>query len=123
MCLDYRKLNKIIIKNKYPLPQIDDPFDQLRGVGVFSKIDLKSGYHQLRTKPKDTSNTSFRTMYGHCGFTMMPFGLPNAPVAFMDLMHQVLRSYLDKFMVMFINEFLVYSKDKDEHTTNLRAVL
>jgi len=123
LCIDYRELNKITIKNKYPLPRIDDLFDQLEGAWVFSKINLRSGYHQLRIKLEDIPKTAFRTRYGHYGFTMMPFGFTNAPVAFMDLMNRVFRPYLDKFVVVFIDDILIYSKDRDEHADHLRMVL
>jgi len=123
VCIDYRELNKIAIKNKYPLPRIDNLFDQLQGVGVFSKIDLRLGYYQLRIKPKDISKTAFRTRYGHCEFTVMPFGLINAPAAFMDLMNRVFRLYIDKFVVVFMDDILIYSKDRDEHADHLRMVL
>ena len=89
LCVDYRQLNKMTVKNKYPLPRIDDLFDQLKGVSVFSKINLRSGYHQLRIKDTDVHKTTFRTWYGHYEFLVIPFGLPNAPVAFMDLMNRV----------------------------------
>jgi len=123
LCIDYRDLNKITIKNKYPLPRIDDLFYQLQGAKVFSKINLRSGYHQLRVKPKDIPKTAFRTTYSHYEFTMIPFGLTNALVTFMDLMNRVFRPYLDKFVVVFIDEILIYSKDKEEHTEHLQIVL
>ena len=122
LCIDYRELNKITIKNKYPLPRIDNLFDQLQGAGVFSKIDMRSGYHQLRIKPEDIPKTAFRTRYGRYEFTVMSFGLSNAPSAFMDLMNRVFRPYLDKFVVVFIDDILIYSKDKEEHA-DLRMVL
>ena len=123
LCIDYRELNKIIIKNKYPLPRIDDLFDQLQGPRVFSKIDLRSGYHRLRIKPDDIPKTAFRTRYGHYEFTVMPFGLTNAHAAFMDLMNRVFRPYLDKFVVVFVDDILIYSKDKEEHADQLRTLL
>ncbi|XP_057545938.1 uncharacterized protein LOC130824932, partial [Amaranthus tricolor] len=122
-CIDYREINKITIKNRYPLPRIDDLFDQLRGAQVFSKIDLRSGYHQLRIAKEDVSKIAFRTRYGHYEFLVMPFGLTNAPAAFMDLMQRYLRPYLDKFVVIFIDDILVYSRSREEHEEHLRMIL
>ena len=123
MCIDYRQINKVTVKNKYPLPRIEDLFDQLKGAGVFSKIDLRSGYYQLRVKDVDVLKTAFRTRYGHYEFLVMPFGLTNAPAAFMDLMNRVFRPYLDQFVVVFIDDILVYSKDEQEHEQHLKIVL
>ncbi|GJR81560.1 putative nucleotidyltransferase, ribonuclease H [Tanacetum coccineum] len=123
MCIDYRELNKLTIKNRYPLPRIDDLFDQLQGARYFSKIDLRSGYHQLRVHDDDISKTAFRTRYGHFKFTVMPFGLTNAPVVFMDLMNRVCKPYLDKFVIVFIDDILIYSKTKEDHENHLRLML
>ena len=123
MCIDYRQINKVIVKNKYSLPRIEDLFDQLKGASVFSKIDLRSRYYQLRVKEVDVPKTAFRTRYGHYEFLVMPFGLTNAPAAFMDLMNRVFRPYLDQFVVVFIDDILVYSKDAQEHEHHLRIVL
>jgi len=123
LCIDYRELNKITTKNKYPLPRIDDLFNQLQGAGVFSKINLRSGYHQLRIRVEDIPKIAFKTRYGHYEFTVMPFGFTNALAAFMDLMNRIFRPCLDKFAVVFIDNILIYSKDKEEHTDHLRTVL
>ncbi|GKA20839.1 putative reverse transcriptase domain-containing protein, partial [Tanacetum coccineum] len=123
MCIDYRELNKLTVKNRYPLPRIDDLFDQLQGSQFFSKIDLRSGYHQLRVYEDDIPKTTFRTRYGHFEFTVMPFGLTNEPAIFMDLMNRVCRPYLDKFVIVFIDDILIYSKTQEEHVEHLRLVL
>ncbi|KAL8134085.1 hypothetical protein AgCh_009233 [Apium graveolens] len=123
LCIDYRELNKLTIKNKYPLPRIDDLFDQLKEVCYFSMIDLRSGYHQLKIKPEDIPKTAFRTRYGHYEFLVMSFGLTNAPTAFMDLMNQVYKEYLDKFVIVFIDDILIYSKTREDHATHLRIAL
>nr|GFC63594.1 putative reverse transcriptase domain-containing protein [Tanacetum cinerariifolium] len=123
MCIDYHELNKLTIKNRYPLPRIDDLFDQLQGLSVYSKIDLRSGYHQLRIREKDILIMAFRTRYGYYEFQVMPFGLTNAPAVFMDLMNRVCRSFLDKFVIVFIDDILIYSKNKEEHEENLRIIL
>ncbi|GJZ37724.1 putative reverse transcriptase domain-containing protein [Tanacetum coccineum] len=123
VCIDYRKLNKLAVKNRYPLPRIDDLFDQLQGLSVYSKVDLRSGYHQLRVREEDIPKTAFRTRYGHYEFQVMPFGLTNAPAVFMDLMNRVCKPYLDKFMSVFIDDILIYSKNKQEHEKHLKLIL
>nr|GEV47206.1 hypothetical protein [Tanacetum cinerariifolium] len=123
MCIDYRKLNKLTVKNRYPLPRIDDLFDQLQGSSVYSKIDLRSGYHQLRVHEKDIPKTAFRMRYGHYEFQVMHFGLTNASAIFMDLMNRVCKPYLDKFVIVFIDDILIYSKNKEEHEKHLKQIL
>ena len=111
------------VRNKYPLPRIDDLFDQLQGAQIFSKIDLQLGYHQLKIKPDDVPKIAFRPRYEHYEFLVMPFGLTNAPAAFMDLMNRVFKPFLDKFVVIFIDDILIYSKSKEDHEGHLRLVL
>lgn len=123
MCIDYHELNKVTVKNKYPLPRIDDLFDQLQGARCFSKIDLRSGYHQVKVREEDVSKTAFRTRYGHYEFLVMSFRLTNAPAVFMDLMNRVCRPFLDRSVIVFIDDILVYSKDEVEHEQHLREVL
>ncbi|GKB48981.1 putative reverse transcriptase domain-containing protein [Tanacetum coccineum] len=123
MCIDYHELNKLTVKNHYPLPRIDDLFDQLQGSSVYSKIDLRSGYNQLRIKEEDIPITAFRTRYGHFEFQVIPFRLTNAPAVFMDLMNRVCKTYLDMFVIVFIDDILVYSKDEKEHEKHLKIIL
>ncbi|GJW47377.1 putative reverse transcriptase domain-containing protein [Tanacetum coccineum] len=123
MCIGYHELNKLTVKNRYPLPIIDDLFDQLQGSSVYSKIDLRSGYHQLRVRGEDIPKTAFRTRYGHYEFQVMPFGLTNAPDVFMDLMNKVCQPYMDKFVIVFIDDILIYSKNKEEHEEHLKLIL
>ena len=123
LCIDYRQLNRATIRNQYPLPRIDQLFNQLQGSQIYSKIDLRSSYHQLRVRENDVSKIAFRTRYDHYEFLVMPFGLTNAPAAFMDLMNRVFSSYLDKFVVVFIDDILVYSGSPEEHAEHLWTVL
>ena len=123
LCIDYRQLNRVTIKNRYPLPRIDDLFDQLRGARVYSKIGFLTGYNQLWVWETDIPKTAFRTRYGHFEFTVMPFGLTNAPTTFMDLMHRVFQPYLDQFVVIFVDDILIYSQSEWEHEYHLRIVL
>ena len=120
LCIDYRQPNKVMVKNRYPFSWIDDLFDQLKGANVFSKINLRSGYYQMRIKGQDMPKTAFRTHYGHFEFLVLPFGLTNALAIFMDLMNRVFQPYLDKFVVVFIDDILVYSKSYKEHEQHLR---
>ncbi|GKC03812.1 putative reverse transcriptase domain-containing protein [Tanacetum coccineum] len=113
----------LAVKNRYPLSRIDDLFDQLQGSSVYSKIDLRSGYHQLRVHDEDIPKTAFRTRYSHYEFQVMPFGLTNAPALFMDLMNRVCKPYLDKFVIVFIDDILIYSKSKEEHAAHLKLIL
>jgi hypothetical protein len=123
MCVDYRSLNDVTIKNKYPLPRKEDLFDQMRGAMVFSKIDLRSGYHQMKIRSSDIPKTAFSTRYGLYEFIIMSFGLTNAPAYFMNLMNKVFMEYLDRFVVVFIYDILVYSKNDSDHEEHLRMVL
>ena len=121
MCIDYREMNKVTIKNKYLLPRIYDLYDQLKGATVFSKRDLQTGYYQLKVRESDISKTAFRTQYGHYEFLVMSFGLINAPAAFMELMNKVFEEYLDKFVIVFIDDILVYLRTVEEHELHLRS--
>jgi hypothetical protein len=121
--VDYRRLNEVTIKNKYPLLKIEDLFDQLNGTKVFSKIDLRTGYHQLKVRESNIPKTAFTTRYGLFEYTVMSFGLTNAPAYFMNLMNKVFMKFLNKFVVVFIDDILVYSKTEEEHAEHLRLVL
>ena len=123
LCIDYRQWNRVMIRNRYPLPRIDDLFDQSRGARVYSKIDLRTGHHQLKVRETYIPKTTFRMRYGHYEFTMMPSGLTNALAAFMDLVHRVFQPYLDQFVVVFVDEILIYSQSEWEHEYHLRIVL
>ncbi|GKC36442.1 putative reverse transcriptase domain-containing protein, partial [Tanacetum coccineum] len=123
MCIDYRDLNKLTVKNRYLLPRIDDLFDQLQGSSTYSKIDLRSDYHHLRDRDEDIPKTTFRMRYGHYEFQVIPFGLTNALAVFMDLMNRVCKPYLDIFVIVFIDDILIYSHNKEEHTDQLRIIL
>ena len=121
--IDYHQLNKMTIKNRYSFPRIDDRFDQLRIATIFTKIDLRSGYHQVWIKDEDIFKTNFRTRYGHYDFVVMSFGLTNAPTIFMCLMNNAFHKYLDKFVVVFIDDIIIYSKTKEEHEEHLKIIL
>ena len=123
MCIDYRQLNKVTIKNKYPLPRIDDLFDQLQWASYFSKIDLRLGYHQRRVRNDDVLKTAFWTRYERYEFLVMSFGLTNAPTTFMDLINRVFWNFLNSFVIVIIYDILVYSKNEDDHMDHLRVVL
>ena len=123
LCIDYRQLNRVTIKNQYPFTRIDDLFDQWRGARVYSKIDLRASYHQLRIREADIPKTAFRKRYGYCEFMVMPFRLTNALAAFKDLMHRVFHSYLDQFVVVFVDDILIYSQSKEKHEDHLGVVL
>ena len=123
LCIDYRGLNRVTVKNKYPLPQINELLDQLKGAKWFSKIDLASGYHQIPIEPYDQRKTAFRTRYGHYEFVVMPFGLTNAPAAFMKMMNSVFQDFLYKLVIIIIYDIHVYSKDQESHRRHLTALL
>ena len=119
LCIDYKDLSHAIVKNRYPMPQIDDLFDQMKGAAIFSKIDLRSGYHQLRIKEGDIPKNAFQTRFGHYKFVIVPFGLTNAPVVFMSLMNGVFQKYLDRFVQVFLDDILIYSNNEREHEEHL----
>ena len=123
MCIDYRQLNKVTIENKYTIFMIDDLFDQLQGVSHFSKIDLISFYHQLRVRDSDILKIAFKTRYGHYNFVVISFGLTNAHASFMDLINTVFKHYLDLFLIVFIDDILIYCRNEEEHASHLRIVL
>ncbi|GJR50752.1 hypothetical protein Tco_1401273 [Tanacetum coccineum] len=123
MCINYRELNKLTVKNCYSLSRIDDLFDQFQGSSIYSKINLRSGYHQLKVRDEDIPKIAFRTRYGRYEFQVMPFGLTNAPAVFMDLMNRVCKPYLDKFMIVFIDDILIYSRNEKEHEEHLKTIL
>ena len=123
LCIDYRELNEVTIKNRYPLCRINDLFDQLQDSCIFSKIDMRLGYYQLKIKPGNVAKSASRTRYGHYEFLVMPFGLTNAPATFIDLMNRIFQPYLNQFVVVFIDDTLIYSKSKEEHENHLRIIL
>ena len=122
MCIDYRQLNKLTIKNNYPISRIDDLFDQFQGASHFSKIDLRLGYHHLRVRDSDIFKTTFRTRYGHYEFVVMSFGLTNVPATLMDLMNRVFKKYLDLFVIVFIDDILIYFRNEEEHASHLGII-
>jgi hypothetical protein len=123
LCIDFRQMNMINVNNKYPFPRIDDLFDQLKDEKVYSNIDLRLGYHQVRIKEEDINNHTFRTRYGHYEFTVVLFGLSNASTVFMCLMNGIFREYLDRFVIVFLDDIIIYSKSEEEHEQHLRMVL
>jgi hypothetical protein len=123
LCMDFRQLNKVNVKNKYPLPRIDDLFDQLKNAKIFSKIDLRYGYHQVIIKEEDINKTTLKTRYGHYEFIVVPFGLSNAPTVFMCLMNGIFREYLYRFVIVFLDEIIIYSKSEGDHEKHIRLVL
>ena len=123
MVVDYRPVNLVTIKNKYPLPRINDLYDQLAGYSVFSKMDLRLGYHQIKIRNGDIPKTAFVTRYGQYEYTVMSFGLTNAPATFSRLMNSIFMEYLDKFVVVYLDDILIYSKNEEEHAEHLRLVL
>jgi hypothetical protein len=123
LCIRFKQMNKVTVNNRYPLPQFDDHFDQLKGEMIVSMIDLRSGYHQVRIKEEDTSKTTFWTRYGHYDFVVVPFGLTNSLVVFVCLMNGVLLDYLNKFVIIFLDDIIIYSEIEDENEQHLRMVL
>jgi hypothetical protein len=123
LCIDYRQLNNMTIKNTYPFPRIDDLFDQLRGDTILSNIDLRSGYHQVRIKDECIHKKTFRTRYGNYEFVVVPFGLTNAPTTFMFLMSNVFKKFFDMFLLVSIDDILIYSKNRDEHEEHLKILI